>query len=236
MRTIGGVELVEQRAVGDAIVSMLHARKGRMPSDVGDWHDGPNGDRGATRALPGMLDIYRLLDRAREHPGVRGGIPGPGYVVNTGGSAIALAAAAAKTCIYINAGSNVDTCLSELCLGFDGVTSSAIPALVELTFGTKASLSTPGTSSTSFTPLQNRGWAVKSPAAAAANTCTSEPTVQTSHRQWLVSPNGGLLIVQFPLGKEPTGHNIASTSGLQIAIRATAPAIVNVRGYTEHDE
>lgn len=227
--SIGGVELVEQRAVAGAIITKARTREGRMPASVADWPE-------ANRSLHFLEDVYRMLDKSRENPGLTGAIPGPAYVVNTGASAIALTAATAKTVIYINAGSNVDACLSELCVGFDGVTASNVPALVELVYGTKASNSTPGTGSTSFTPLQARGWAVKTAAAAAANTCTSEPTVLVSHRQWLVTPNGGLLVIQFPLGKEPTAHNIASTSGLQIGLRVTAPATVNCRGYTEHDE
>lgn len=224
-----GVELLDRAPVGDMIVNRLAARRGAMPADAADWRD-------ALRREQSMADIYRLLDRAREHPGVVGQIPGPGYVVNSGSSAVALTASTAKTVIYINAGSNVDACLAEFCVGFDGVTASAVPALIELVYGTKASNSTPGTGSTSFTPLQSRGWPVKTAAAAAANVCTSEPTVLTSHRQWLMTPNGGLLVVQFPLGKELTAHNIASTSGLQIGIRVTATATVNCRAYTEHDE
>lgn len=226
---MSGVELHRQATVGGAIISLARARPGVMPADAGDWLE-------AVHRQSFLQSVDLMLARARQHPDVKAGVPGPGYIVNTGSSAIALSAATAKTILYINAGANVDTNLSELCVGFDGVTASNVPALVELVYGTKASNSTPGTGSTSFTPLQTRGWAVKSAAAAAANTCTSEPTVLTSHRQWLLTPNGGLLVVQFPLGKEPTAHNIASTSGLQIGLRVTAPAIVNVRAYTEHDE
>lgn len=229
MRSLGGVELLDRHVVGDAIVNRLHTRSGRMPADPGEWQE-------ALRGFDPMAEVYRLLDRARERPLLQGAIPGPAYITNTGSSAVALTAATAKTILYINAGANVDACISEMCVGFDGVTASAVPALVELVYGTKASNSTPGTNSTSFTPVQSRGWAVKTVAAAAANVCTSEPTVLVAHRQWLVTPNGGLLVIQFPLGKEPTAHNIASTSGLQIGVRVNAPATVNCRGYTEHDE
>jgi hypothetical protein len=177
------------------------------------------------------------LAAARRRPDLIAGVPGNAYVVNTGASAIALAAATAKTIFYINAPASNQPSLVELAVGFDGVTASNTPALVELVYGTKATNSTPGTGSTSFTPLQLRGWPAQASAQAAANNCTSEPTVLTSMKQWLLTPNGGLLVVQAPLGREPTG--IASgtaASGNQIGCRVTAPQTVNTRGYVEYEE
>jgi hypothetical protein len=226
---VRGVELLEQRTAGGVIVTRIHARKGALPADGGDLRE-------ALHRESFMRDVDALLERGRQRPDLVGGIPGQGFVVNTGAAAIALVAATAKTIMYLNSGSNTDVCLSEMCVGFDGVSASAVPALVELVLGTKASNSTPGTASTTFTPLQIRGWGVKAAQAAAANACTSEPTVLVSTKQWLVTPNGGLLVVQSPLSKEPTAHNIASTSGLQLGVRVTAPAIVNTRGYLEFDE
>lgn len=177
-----------------------------------------------------------LLAAARRNPGLRAAVPGNAYVVNTGASAIALAAATAKTCLYINVGSTNQPALVEWAFGFDGVTASNTPALVELCYGTAASNSTPGTGSTSFTPLQERGWPAQASAATAANACTSEPTVLTSHKQFLVTPNGGLLVVQLPLGREHTGIVTSATSGKQLAWRLTAPQAVNARGYAEYEE
>lgn len=185
-------------------------------------------------------DFYKHIDnylrKARESD-LRMAVPGNAYVVNTGAAAIALSAATAKTLAYLNAGAANQPSVGELCVGFDGVTNSAVPALCELCFGTKASNSTPGTGSTSFTPLQIRGWPAQASQTAAANTCTSEPTVLVSLKQWLLSPNGGLIVVQFPMGKEPTAvASGTAVSGNQMALRATAPATVNTRGYLEYDE
>lgn len=224
-----GVDVLHQREVAGGVMTLLSARPGSLPADTADLRE-------ALGREAKIQDVRALLEKARQHPHVVASIPNGGYVVNTGGSAIALSAATAKTVMYVNSGANVDCCLSEFAIGFDGVTASAVPALVELTQGTKGSNSTPGTGSTSFTPLQVRGWPVKTAASTAANTCTSEPTVQTSVKQWLLTPNGGLLVMQYPLGKEPSGHNISSTAGLQIALRLTAPASVNCRGYMEWDE
>lgn len=225
-----GVEVLHQEVAGGAVVTRAHYSGRAMPKSAEDWW-------AARQRMSFMADIDRLLVGARERAHLQGSVPGSGFVVNTGGSAIALVAATAKTLLYVNGGTNIPAAFAEVCVGFDGVTASAVPVLVELAGGTKASNSTPGTGSTSFTPLQMRGWAgALASGCAAANTCTSEPTVLVSWKQWLVTPNGGLLIVQFPMGKEPSSHSIASTSGLQIAIRATAPAVVNARGYEEHDE
>lgn len=187
-------------------------------------------------------EFYERIDRYFRRAELTGSrfraaIPGNAYVVSTGASAIALAAATAKTLWYINSAAANQPSFVEISLGFDGVTASAVPALVELVFGTKASNSTPGTGSTTFTPLQIRGWPAQTSAQAAANNCSAEPTVLTSIKQWLVSPNGGLIVIQAPMGREPTGvASGTALSGNQVGLRATAPAIVNARSYGEYEE
>lgn len=224
----GGIERVYQSTESGLIVSRFQSRKGALPADVGDWRE-------ALGREQFLGDVRALLERGRQEPGLKAAVPGAAWITNTGSAAIALSAATGKTLWYVNAAANDDVSLCEMCVGFDGITA-AVPALVELVYGTKATNSTPNSGSTSFTPLQTRGWAVKAASSASANNCTSEPTALTSHRQWLLSPNGGLLVVQFPLGREPTAHNIASTSGLQIGCRVTAPAAVNARSYVEFEE
>jgi hypothetical protein len=222
-----GIRDVEQWVEGPAIITRCRSRN-PIVADTDDMRE-------AIHRFEFMRDIDAMLRRSRQTD-FRNAVPGQAYVVNSGSSAVALSAATAKTVIYINSGSTIVASLCEVCIGFDGVTASAVPALVEICLGTKATNSTPGTNSTSFTPLQIRGWEVKAATCTAANTCTSEPTVLTSTKQWLVTPNGGLLVVQFPLGREITTLTTASTSGLQVAVRCNAPATVNVRGYTEHEE
>jgi hypothetical protein len=62
---------------------------------------------------------------------------------------------------------------------------------------------------------------------------TVEPTVLTATRQWLVTPNAGLYTIQFPLGREPEAD---ATTIKGLAVRVTAPAVVNVRGYVEFEQ
>ena len=214
------------------IAHYLHAEKPRrdLPADAGDLRE-------AIRRSAHMRHVEGLLDKARANPQLVASVPGNAYGVNTGGSAIALTAATAKTLMYINSAAANQPSWVEFSVSFDGVTASAIPAVVEVVYGTKATNSTPGTASTSFTPVQVRGWPTQASAQTAANACTSEPTVLVSIKQWLVSPNGGLLLVQFPLGREVTGvASGAAISGIQTGVRVTAPAIVNTRGYIEFEE
>lgn len=145
-----------------------------------------------------------------------------GYACATEG-AVALAAATAKTVIGVKAHANSGLQLKGLILGFDGVTASAVPVLIEVcycTFGANA----PGTNSTSTTPRQSYGRALTA-GFTSGKTWTTEPTTITVLKELLLTPNSGAIAFQFPLGTEPD-----CALGEGFAIRCTAPAVVNVRG------
>lgn len=225
------MELLDQQIEGGLIVSRFHTRPKRdLPADTADMRE-------AIRRYEFLRDVDKLIKRGRERPDLVAAIPGNAYVVHSGGSAVALVAATRKTLFYLNAAAANQPSFVEFAISFDGVTASAVPALVELVYGTKATNSVPGTGSTTFTPLQLRGWVTQASAQTAANTVTAEPTVLTTIKQWLVSPNGGLLVIQAPLGREPTGvASGTAISGNQIALPVTAPAAVNARAYGEYEE
>ena len=138
------------------------------------------------------------------------------------GAAVALAAATAKVILGVRAHANSGISLKSFKVGFDGVTASAVPALVELVYATFAS-NPPGTNSTSVTPAQFSG-RVLTVGATAARDWSAAPTVLTVIDEWLLTPNGGLLVEFETNGDEP---DTALNEGL--ALRVTAPAIVNVR-------
>lgn len=224
------MELLDCSARGGMVVTQWHTRKRDLPADTADM-------QAAIRRHEFMRDIDTMLRRAKDAPGLVAAVPGNAYLVHSGGSAVALTAATRKSLFYINAAAANQCSIDEIAVGFDGVTASAVPALVEFVNSTKASNSTPGTGSATFTPIQTRGWPAQASAQAAANTITSEPTVYVTNRQFLVSPNGGLLVVQFPLGREWT--SVASgtaQSGNQLAVAVTAPAGVNARAFAEYEE
>ena len=153
-----------------------------------------------------------------------------GFTVATA-AATALVAATAKTLVNIIAGANRQCIFCEVSNSFDGVTASAVPVLVELVESTQAGAGTPGTSPT---PRLIRG--LGAALATAAESYSAEPTVLTQAKQWLVTPNGGLLVVQFPLGREPQTNVSGSATILAMGLRDTAPAIVNARAYIEFEE
>lgn len=153
-----------------------------------------------------------------------------GYVVKTGASATALSAATAKTLVDIISGANDSPLITELSVGFDGVTASAVPVLVELGYSTQATAGTPGASPTP-TLIRGRGAA----GSTAGVDYSAEPTALTPFKHWLVTPNGGLLVIQFPLGREPQ-PDLSGGTNKGIFLRCTAPATVNCRGYMEFEE
>jgi hypothetical protein len=140
-------------------------------------------------------------------------------------AAVALSAATAKTAVFVLAPSGHGMSLKKFRIGFDGVTASNVPVFWEVNYLTGATNSTPGTNNTTATSAiqQTSGRAISNSFVAGYN-CTSEPTVQTNVDADLLTPNGGLLVYDFPLGDEPDS---AVSQGF--CIRLTAPAAVNVR-------
>lgn len=145
----------------------------------------------------------------------------PIYSIVTGG-AVALSAATAKSILGVKAHANSGIQVSALRIGFDGVTASAVPVLVELCYCTFGANS-PGTNSTSVTPAQKSG-RVLTAGFTAGKTWTTEPTTITVLDEWLLTPNGGLALIDIPLGNE---YDSALAEGF--VLRCTAPATVNVR-------
>lgn len=136
---------------------------------------------------------------------------------------VALVAATAKSVLTIIAPAQFGIDLTKIRIGFDGVTASAVPVLVELCDNTLATNSTVGTNNTTAgTPTQNYGRTV-TPGFTGFYNSTTEPTVLTAFDRWTLTPNGGLVIYDWPLGST---HDTPVSAG--ITIRCTAPAAVNV--------
>ncbi len=151
-------------------------------------------------------------------------MPAPRYSAITGG-ATALSAATARTVLGWKAHANSGLLLVKAAVAFDGVTASAVPVLVELCYCTFAT-NGPGTNSTSVTPVQTMGRVLTVGATAGKNwTAGNEPTTITVLEEQLLTPNGGLVIYDYPLGTE-----FDTALGEGFALRCTAPATVNVRG------
>lgn len=148
------------------------------------------------------------------------------YTVESNGD-IALTAATARTILNWISGANALSRIVELSVSFDGVTSTAEPVTVELCSSTQATAGT----STAHTIAQTGG-PTRTAQGTAARAYTAEPTTLTVLKRWLVRADGGLFIMQYPLGREP--EQITTADGL--CIRCTAPANVNCQGYMEVEE
>lgn len=145
-----------------------------------------------------------------------------GYTVQTG-AAVALAAATAKTVLCVIAPAQFGIDLKKVRVGFDGVTASAVPVLCELMTSTLATNSTPGTNNTTATVTQAYGRSITAGFTGFYGS-TTEPTVLTAFDSFLLTPAGGLVFYDWPLGDTPDS---AVSNG--IVLRCTAPATVNVR-------
>lgn len=147
-----------------------------------------------------------------------------GYAVRTS-SAVALAAATAKTVLMVQSPATFGVDLKKFKLSFDGITASAVPVLVELVTSTNATNSTPGTNNTNENSNINQiyGRAIVA-GFTAFSASTTEPTVLTVVDTFLITPTGGTVFYDYPLGDTP---DTAVSAG--IGLRVTAPAVVNCR-------
>lgn len=185
-----------------------------------------------------LLAVHEAITANRPDYSIKNSVPGNAYGWQTGGTATALpsalVAATAKTVVLILAATANQPSITEIGVSFDGVTTTAVPVLVELVSGTAGAAGTPRAALAAGKQL--RGWPAQTSQTTAGDTYTAEPTTQLSNRKWLVSPYGGLWSVQYPLGREPTGIVTAATDGKTWSLRLTAPAAVNCHAYIEWEE
>lgn len=134
-------------------------------------------------------------------------------------SAVSLAVATTKTIVQLVPAANRPLRIIEIGVSFDSVTSTDAPVAVDL-----IRQSTAGTSS-ALTLVSDQEDEAASIVCTGLQTFTAEPTAGSILRTWHVSPIGGLLVIQWPLDREP----VALTN--RIAIRCTAPAIETVSAY-----
>jgi len=139
-----------------------------------------------------------------------------GYTASTEG-AISLSAATAKTVLSVIAPAQFGVDLQAIKVAFDGVTSSAVPALVELMRYTSDGTGTSGTVDQIYGPTITAGFTTK-------HGYSAEPTGATSVDEWLLTPDGGVLFERYPPGQTPD-----TAVSVLFGIRINAPAAVNAR-------
>jgi hypothetical protein len=146
-----------------------------------------------------------------------------GYSIVTGG-AVSLSASTAKTVLGVKSASDFGIDLKKVHFGFSGVTASEAPVVCEVCFATFAT-NGPGTNSSSVTPLQVYGRTMAHGVSAAKN-WTSEPTALTTVAEFPLTPNGGTLLYDIPLGDTfdcavDNGFVLRFTAAASVSVRAT---------------
>ena len=146
-----------------------------------------------------------------------------GYSIVTGG-AVALTASTAKSVLGVKSASDFGLDLKKIWWGFTGVTATEAPVVCELCYCTFGANS-PGTNSTSVTPTQVYGRTIAH-GVTAAKTWTTEPTTITALGEIPLTPNGGTLLYDVPLGDTPDcavdqGFVLRFTAAASVSVRAT---------------
>lgn len=150
------------------------------------------------------------------------------YTVNSPAAGISVVGATPITVLgWLNAqaGGVGGSRLIELGVSFDGITPTNRPVLVEL-------MSWDNTLGAGAADSFQSGGASRAAAGSGITEFTTEPTVIDRIKAWRVRPDGGLVILQFPLGRET--EQFRNTDGL--VIRCSADETVLFDGYIEIEE
>lgn len=150
-----------------------------------------------------------------------------GYSIVTGG-AVSLSASTPKSVLGIRSADDFGLDLKKIWWGFTGTTASDAPVVCELCHATYAT-NAPGTNSSALTsgagPQQVYGRVIAHGITAAKN-WTTEPTVLTPLFEVPLTPNGGTLPYDIPLGDTPDcapdhGFVLRFTAAASVSVRAT---------------
>lgn len=133
----------------------------------------------------------------------------------------------AKTVLTVIAGANQPICIYEWGISFDGVTTTAVPATVDLCTSTQAGAGSSGGSIPAIVQITGR---VITCQATSGHNFTAEPTTLVAIEQFYVPQFMGGLVKQYPLGLEPD-TDLSGGSIKALNIRANVSANVNVLAY-----
>ncbi len=150
------------------------------------------------------------------------------YTVNSPAAGVSVVGATPKSVLgWLNAqaGGVGFSRLIELGLSFDGVVATNRPVLVEL-------MSWDNTAGTATSDDFQSGGGSRAAAGEGFTNFTVEPTAIDRIKSWRIRPDGGLVILQSPLGRET--EQFRNTDGL--VIRVSADDTVLFDGYMEVEE
>ena len=130
----------------------------------------------------------------------------------------------AKTVLMAIAPAGHGLTLTEITVSMDGVTASAVPALIEIVTSTQGAA---GTSGVAPTITQVRGRATGGSAPTGGSNYTVEPTTLVSVWRAYEPQFMGFAVYQLPLGREIECDSSAGTIKA-LGVRITTSATVNV--------
>jgi hypothetical protein len=137
------------------------------------------------------------------------------------------ATAGAKTVLNVIAGANQPVQIIEWGVSFDGVTSSAVPATVNLCQSTQAGAGTPGASAPAVVQVRGRSL---TPQFTVAHNYTAEPTALTVIEQVFVPQFNGIYVRGYGFNEGPDS-DLSGGTVKAIALRVNVSANVNCLAY-----
>lgn len=140
---------------------------------------------------------------------------------------VALAVATAKTVVQIATPATRRAWIKEAQISFKSVTSTDVPVLVQLRRQSTAGTATAIASANIAPDVEGHPAALSS----ANENATVEPTTGVVVKEWEITPIGGVLVYQLPLGDE---IEMAVSSFLGMVV--TAPQVQSCRAYIKFNE
>lgn len=122
--------------------------------------------------------------------------------------------------------------LVEFSISFNGTSATQAPILVKL-----RQITATGTG-TACTEVADQRTGKTAPQCQAKHTLTAEPTMVATVAlgQWYVHPQGGLLMVQYPLGREPVICDGSASQGLALELTSASGVTPTAAAYLKWDE
>jgi hypothetical protein len=149
------------------------------------------------------------------------------YGTRTG--SVALTASSTKSLWLLNPAVDFFV-VAEISVCLDGAVAAAG---VGLELYRTTTLGSPAGTTATFTKT-NRGADAASPTTTGLINLTTEPTAVEVLADWFIQPFGGMLVLQYPLQREP----MSPAAGARMGLRYVTPASVtpNCRAYVWIDE
>jgi hypothetical protein len=148
------------------------------------------------------------------------------YTVQTGATPTNSSGSIQTIIAVSNTGTDFGIQLKKFRIAFNGVTASnpPLPIRIYTTNGTAA-----GTAGTTPTVVQAAGRTLASTNIAGGAYYSAEPTTKAYFDEFLLTPNGGTVIYDFPLGDEPDTQ-LGGATAVVLGLELGAGTVVGVTG------